>query len=81
MVSNLSPRVLEVNPVIRTDLVLALLFIVSLLAGVWPSDWTFFLLLITININSTRLIHATEYFLSEFLDFWYRCYYSNTLRD
>ena len=81
MVSNLSPRVLEVNPVIRTDLVLALLFIVSLLAGVWPSDWTFFLLLIIININSTRLIHATEYFLSEFLDFWYRCYYANTLRD
>ena len=39
MVSNLSPRVLEVNPVIRTDLVLALLFIVSLLAGVWPSHF------------------------------------------
>ena len=40
MVINLSPRVLEVIPAIRTDLVLALLFIVSLLAGVWRSSWT-----------------------------------------
>ena len=60
MVINLSPRVLEVIPAIRTDLVLALLFIVSLLAGVWPSDWNFFLFMIIININSTWLIHATK---------------------